>query len=165
MDLATQYSLLHEKGYFPGQQVKRYVVEIGNVINETNSKTLLDYGSGKARQYLVDATHLEWGVPIPVCYDPYYKPYSVKPLGKFDGVICTDVLEHVPESELDAVIKEIFNYADKFVFLVICTREAKKTLPDGRNAHLTVRPEEWWSAKIEKHRRTGTSTIILYNQE
>ena len=71
-----------------------------------------------------------------------------KPAGRFDIVICTDVLEHIPEHEIPIVLKEIDGYAWEIVFLSICTREARKTLPDGRNAHLTIKPPDWWKGKI-----------------
>jgi len=48
-------------------------------------------------------------------------------------------------------LKDVFSYADKFIFISICTRPAKKkkNLSDGRNCHLTVKPEDWWQKKCE----------------
>ena len=43
-----------------------------------------------------------------------------------------------------AAIFEAVIRADKFAFFAISTRPAKKTLPDGRNAHLTVQSPDWW---------------------
>ena len=34
-------------------------------------------------------------------------------------------------------------------FIVLSTREAKKTLSDGRNAHLIVKSPIWWIKKFE----------------
>jgi hypothetical protein len=33
----------------------------------------------------------------------------------------------------------------------VCLRAAKKTLPDGRNAHLIVESPEWWRERIARH--------------
>jgi hypothetical protein len=63
-------------------------------------------------------------------------------------VVCTDVLEHIEPEHLDAVLRHVCSLAKKAVFLQIATRPAKKCLPDGRNAHLTVQSAEWWLAKI-----------------
>ena len=63
---------------------------------------------------------------------------------KFDLVICIDVLEHIPESDLPRIVKEIFDYSNKWVFCTAAVKEAGKTLPNGLNAHATVQPEEWW---------------------
>ncbi|HKZ43150.1 MAG TPA: hypothetical protein VJ044_19485, partial [Candidatus Hodarchaeales archaeon] len=61
-----------------------------------------------------------------------------------------DVLEHVPEEEIDEVLKEIFEYAQKFVFLSISTKLADKKFPDGENVHVCVKPPDWWLEKLPK---------------
>ena len=81
-------------------------------------------------------------------YDPAVPGYDEKPEGTFDIVICTDVMEHIEEQDVPAVLDNIFGYADKGVYLAICLREAKRLLPDGRNRHVTVKPQEWWLEKI-----------------
>jgi hypothetical protein len=42
------------------------------------------------------------------------------------------------------VLDHIGRLAGKAAYLVISTRDANATLPDGRNAHLIVRPAPWW---------------------
>ena len=85
------------------------------------------------------------------CYDPSYAPFSLLPQGPFDGVICTDVLEHCPEEDLDWIVGELFGYANKFVFASIAGYPAMKTLPSGENAHCTVQPLAWWNALFQRH--------------
>jgi hypothetical protein len=70
-------------------------------------------------------------------------------------VICSDVLEHVPEQLVDNVIEELFGYARLFVWMSICCRQAKKHFPDGTNLHVTVQPEAWWIARIARYARAG----------
>lgn len=145
--LLDQYKHLHAKGKFPGYSLKLHVGTIGSLIKRTGSESLLDYGCGKGWQYSEMELHHAWGI-MPSLYDPAVPGLHRKPVGRFDGVICTDVMEHIPERNIPATLDEIFGYAEKFVFLSICTRPSKKTLPDGRNCHLTVRPHEWWLDKI-----------------
>ena len=65
-------------------------------------------------------------------------------MGLYDAVICTDVLEHVPTSDLGWVIKEIFNFATKMVFLNIACMPALKKLKDGSNVHISLHsPYDW----------------------
>lgn len=154
MELVEQYRLMHESGHFPGYSIRQYVDDIDALVRKTGAKTILDYGCGKGRQYADLKLHEFWKV-APTLYDPAVFPE--KPEGTFHGVVCTDVLEHVPEEDLEEVLREIFAYAERFAFLSICTRKAKKTLPDGRNAHLTVKPEEWWLSLIE-----GLEPSVLY---
>jgi hypothetical protein len=165
MDYADQYGKMHEtKGgkYFPGRL--RGVRDVVRLIDRCKPQSLLDYGSGKGKQYSVDKVQDRWGgSPVPVCYDLGHAPFRRRPEGKFDGVICCDMLEHVEPADVDAVLADIFGYIsnrgegkESFAYLTISTRPALgKRLPDGRNVHLTVQPPEWWRAKIAPHERPG----------
>ena len=78
------------------------------------------------------------------CYDPAVPEFSKLPDGKFDIVICTSVLEHIPEDQLMDTIKTIFSKANKFVFFVIHCGLATNLLSDGTNAHCTIyHPKKW----------------------
>ncbi len=91
-----------------------------------------------------------WGVEQVYCYDPAYPPLSHRPGWRFDGVICTDVLEHCPEEDIPWILGEIFAYARRFVFANIASYPAEKVLPNGENAHCTVRPVEWWLDRVRE---------------
>src|SRR5262249_12432030 len=118
-----------------------------------------DYGSGKGVQYKVSfedetgrgwpGVAAFWGVSAIECYDPGYAPFSRIPEGSFDGVISTDVLEHCPEEDLPWILDEIFGYARRFVFTNVACYPAAKRLPNGENAHCTVKPAAWWRELIE----------------
>ena len=136
---------------FQGLNVAQYEKPIRKLIQRTGAKTLLDYGSGLGHQYSQKGIHKRWGVAEPTCYDPAVTKFSKKPEGVFDGVICSDVLEHVPEPLVDALIEELFSYSTKFVWASVCARPAKKTFPDGRNMHVTLHPLTWWQLKFFKH--------------
>ena len=134
---------------FQGISTKLHAETISSLIAKFEAKSLLDYGCGKGHQYKKDNLHIKYfnGV-MPALYDIGVPEFDELPTGKFDGVISTDVLEHIPESQLDEVLKEIYNKATKFVYLGICDKLAIKTLPNGENAHCTVHPIEWWMDKI-----------------
>ena len=53
-------------------------------------------------------------------------------------------MEHCPEEDLSWIVDEIFSFASAFVYLNVSTAPAKRLLPNGENAHCTVRPPEWW---------------------
>jgi hypothetical protein len=65
-----------------------------------------------------------------------------------NDVCSTDVLEHIPEDDIDSIFEKIKLRANKFIFLGICTRFAKKKFSDGSNVHLTVKPIDWWKNKL-----------------
>lgn len=147
--LISQYQIMHSNPrIFRGLLNELEVREITKLVKAYNAKTLLDYGSGKGRQYTERYTHKEWGGIMPTCYDPGYGPFSKKPDGIFDGVICTDVAEHIPTNEVPGFLEDVLKYADKFAVLKIATRAARKFLPDGRNAHLTIQAPEWWNVRV-----------------
>ena len=115
----------------------------------SGAKTLLDYGCGGGKQYTEECYHVLWNI-MPTLYDPAVKEFSRRPRGQFDGVIATDILEHVPIDELDAVVADLVAYSRLWCFISVCCRRAKgnKRLPDGRNVHVTIRPREWWRDKL-----------------
>jgi 2-polyprenyl-3-methyl-5-hydroxy-6-metoxy-1,4-benzoquinol methylase len=143
MDLGDQYRQMHADGHFRGYSCTLHTSEIKKLIKQHKAKTLLDYGCGKGEQYTKGNMHIELGI-MPTLYDPYCVDHSKEPEGKFDGVICCDVLEHVPADDLAGVIQRIYALSKKFIFFTICTRPAKKLLPDGRNCHLTIMAEAEW---------------------
>jgi hypothetical protein len=170
-ELVTLYNKMHLEGeaqrnrppekVYPGDSLPVHALPIKVLIDATQSRTLLDYGAGKGLQYqwqnmkLTDGRTVPdfktfWGLDSITCYDPAYPPFTTLPKGKFDGVVCTDVLEHCPESDVEWILDEIFGYARKFVYANIACHKAKATLPNGENAHCTARPQEWWQPLIER---------------
>lgn len=165
-ELQQMYRQMHEQGEtflgippdetFPGKSLLPQAVRIKRLIEATGASTILDYGSGKGRQYeprpIADdeggvwPSMLDyWDVDEVVCYDPCYKPYSTLPSDVFDGVVCTDVLEHCPEEDMFWIVGELFAYARRFVYANVACYPASKRLPSGENAHCTIKPLEWWA--------------------
>ena len=60
-----------------------------------------------------------WKLDYFSLYDPAYPKHSKLPKGKYDAVICTDVIEHIDEKDVDWILDEIFSYGRKFVLLTI----------------------------------------------
>ena len=114
IDLYKKYHHEHA-GYGNGGGLKFYLNHIVDLVHDTKSKTLLDYGCGKAEGYFKYKHHKHWGI-MPELYDPAITQFNKLPDGPFDGVICFDVLEHIPEEEIPETIKNIFDRANKFVF-------------------------------------------------
>lgn len=156
--LIEQYRRLAELGSnFRGLSLLQHQDTIAALIRsfpEGTIRTLLDYGSGAGDAYRdPHNVHHAWpGIKWNriTLYDPAFRGRNkLPPAGtQFDGVICSDVLEHVPEDELDELIKRLFGYARHFVFASVCCRPAKKSFEDGTNMHITLRPFEWWDEKF-----------------
>lgn len=127
----------------------------------TTQPRLLDYGSGKGYQYLSRRIHEEWGGSLPYCYDPGVFHFSKRPKGRFDGIICTDVMEHLEEQDVLDVLADLRAYATKpaFLYMTICCRKAWKKFDDGSNLHKTIKPPEWWEPLI-KHAFKGSEVVV-----
>ncbi len=152
---------LEPEATYPGISLMPHLGRIKRLIDETDAKTILDYGSGKGMQYEPQRIALPgrgewnsvldyWDVDEVRCYDPCYEPYSRLPEERFDGVVCTDVLEHCPEEDLRWIVSEIFSFATRFVYAAVACYPAKSRLPNGENAHCTVRPQQWWQILFEE---------------
>jgi hypothetical protein len=169
MDYGKTYGAMHEKNpkHFSGYSIKPYVQEIAGLVWDRSPHRILDYGSGKGYQYLALRVHQHWGDILPHCYDPGVMQLKIRPEGTFGGIICTDVLEHIEEADVDKTLEDIFSFADDhaFVFMAIACRPAKrKKLPDGRNVHVTVKPPEWWDSKLERFKRDGLTIRAVYDE-
>ena len=155
MDYADQYGRMHAKGkYFPGYSISPYVDAIAELVKEHGTETILDYGCGRGLQYLRRRVHEKWGGILPECYDPGVNGLHEMPeTGPYDAIISTDVAEHIDEKDLPGVLQEMTDIvaANGFVFLSISCRPTKKTLPDGRDVHLTIRPPSWWKKLLSRY--------------
>lgn len=122
------------------QQVNGYALAVG-------ARTAIDYGCGKGslREKLRRIS------PLQVTnYDPAILEFAEMPVPA-DLVICTDVMEHVEPEQLHNVLEHIASLARTAVFMNIACREAKKTLADGRNAHLIVRQPYFWLDTLREY--------------
>ena len=184
--LLEEYILMHRvsDGMFNGRSLGKWTDIIHGFIDKLDCKTLLDYGSGKGHLYtdkfntILDANGLiVLDKPLPEIwtnlesyrlFDPAYEEFQELPEGKFDAVISTDVMEHIPETDLLWVIDEILGYANKMVFLNIACFQAIKTLADGSNAHVSVFHHLDWlellAARFNNHKHLSVYVFFdLFN--
>ena len=146
-DYIAQYKEYHKDNKkYRGDNLAPQIHHILELIQMTQSTTLLDYGCGKGNQWTNNI------LPVtPTLYDPAVPEHENKPNGQFDGVISTDVMEHIPEEQIPQVFQEISQYATRFAFLAIATDPAIAVLPNGENAHCTLKPLEWWVDTWKEH--------------
>ena len=157
---------MHDKGNFTGSSLKySYAPSIKALVEKTNSKTVLDFGCGKAQAYKSDnPINNHFGIKLENMsfYDIGVEEYQVLPEKMFDGLISTDVLEHVPEELIDSTLETMFSKCSKFAFLVIHCGLAVKVLPNGQNAHVTIKPPSWWNNKLSRHYNSSRLVHVQY---
>ena len=127
-----------------GYDVVKYQQKIKDLVVRYRATTILDYGCGKGLQYkepLPYASEDNWqtfdeylGVTV-YKYDPCVPEHStLPPVGtKFDGVICTQVLNSIPDDDMPWVRDLLEGYATKFCFVGLNFQrkaKGKKTMYD-----------------------------------
>ena len=176
--LIQMYSEMHTAGYaqqsendpetywlkpedsFKGDYLLKFLDRIKRLTEKYGATTLLDYGAGKGEQYsekviITDSdSGMEfhgvrdyWKVDLIDCYEPALE--NIAPQKIYDGVISTDVLEHCFIADVPWIVEEMFASAKSFVFVNIACNPAVARLPNGENAHITIRSPDWWHGLFE----------------
>ena len=139
-----------EKVYSDAEPHK-FAEQIKKIVEHFNAKNCLDYGSGGSD---LNKTKLVNGEKF-IDYVGLKKIKSFEPArnkkkkDKCDIVLCFDVLEHVFINDVPWVINDLFKYATKCIVINVACYNAAALLPNGENAHITVRPPSWWLGQIE----------------
>ena len=139
-----------EKVYSDAEPHK-FAEQIKKIVEYFNAKNGLDYGSGGSD---LNKTKLVNGEKF-IDYVGLKKIKSFEPArnkkkkDKCDIVLCFDVLEHVFINDVPWVINDLFKYATKCIVINVACYNAAALLPNGENAHITVRPPSWWLGQIE----------------
>jgi len=117
-------------------------------MNIWTPNTVLDYGCGKG----VMLSYLKELYPQTQFdgYDPAVHMFRERTNKKYDCVYCNDVLEHVEPNCIDNVLYDIDNSSQKYIWLRIDTKPARKRLSNGENAHLIIEDKIWWLKRIKE---------------
>jgi len=161
----------------PGQlECERALAVFGAQAGES----LIDYGSGPARATKwfankglsvtgVDIAPNAAETDVPVVEACLWDLPA--DLGPSDYAYCCDVMEHIPQQQVDAVITGIRERTRGGAYWRIATRPdvmGKRLL--GEPLHLTVKPADWWRRRFETYwplvdvvEDTGRD-LVLYTQ-
>lgn len=130
-----------------GTAAQHYGAIVGEIIEKLEITHLLDYGCGKRMGLLKNLKPkgaLKYQGYDPCAGDP---ELATAPIPA-QMVVCIDVLEHIEPTYLDNVLDHLAELTEVVVFMTVHTEPAMKTLPDGRNAHLTQEKMDWWAPKF-----------------
>jgi len=156
---------LKEKTVFDGGGIQMIYDELEYELDKRGSGTILDFGSGSGvhwtrkvripRQKESQTASEFFGQRLRgfYRYDPAHPEYCVKPTGKFDIIMCTEVLEHVPLDELPELLTEMKSYLaeDGVVILTIPKGLSNNAFPDGKNLHITLMETKEWNVLLDQY--------------
>ena len=122
-------------------------------ISNKQIKTILDYGGGGSN----------WDEPNfePTTGETAKKFFDIEKVTTFeparnllekkksDCVVCMDVLEHVYIADIPNVVEELFSLTNNLLIINVACYKAAAILPNGENAHITIRPPLWWKGVID----------------
>jgi hypothetical protein len=113
-------------------------------------ETILDYGCGCAtlKDYVWDqGIEKEWTL-----YDPCVPEHSKHPDGKFDLVLTTDVLEHVEDAAMEAVLRDLAQLTGQYQFNEIACYKSGRQFPQGpykgHDYHINLKAPDQWVDRI-----------------
>ena len=163
--------ILTPENTYCGLFTSTYAKIVKNMISKNGYQSLLEYGSGKGtfyrKKFNIDSENFKtlkeyWDVKIEL-YDPAFKEHSVfpNPNNKIDITICIDVLEHIPEQDIDWILRRIFKKTKKFIFIVIGSYSAQALLPNGENAHILIKEPKWWFEKFLEFKKKFIGIKII----
>jgi len=134
-------------------ELRPYRGHILSVFEEHLISTVLDYGCGGS-----DWTTPDFDKESGQSATDYFKlqqAYRYEPARDLDErqpvdcVVSFDVLEHVFIADVPAVLRDMFSYASKLLVLNVACYPASAKLPNGENAHITVREPSWWKGMVD----------------
>jgi len=164
LDLISMYKTIADEGYdrtdetrvnvaFSDFELRAYRQEIHSIFEQFSIKNILDYGCGgsdwnfenfdiESQKSAVEYFNLEHAYR----YEP---ARNIDERQKVDAVISFDVLEHIFISDIPTVLREMFSYTNKLLLINVACYPAAAKLPNGENAHISVRDPLWWKGVLD----------------
>lgn len=142
----------------PGEREADHFVAVAGIGSETR---VVDFGCGSGRggarvRYLTGCpvTQVDFaensrdaGNDLPFVVADLSQPMSVKG----DVGYCTDVMEHIPTTDVPAVVRNIMACVDRCWFKIALFHDNMGRLI-GHPLHLSVFPPEWWEGVFAGYR-------------
>jgi len=112
------------------------------------ARTILTYGfSHGGNGDGAPAARVRQPAGLSITYgDLAFSPLTERLTGQFDGVVCTEVLEYLPEEDIPWVIDELFRRAGKFVYATVATSARPQLCAHETGLQTRHRDHAWWIA-------------------
>ncbi len=138
---------------FSDFELRAYRQHIRSIFNEHVISTVLDYGCGGSN-WLCNGFDDASGQSATEYFN-LQNAYRYEPARNLDErqtvdcVISFDMLEHIFISDVPSILRDMFSYATKLIIINVACYPAAAKLPNGENAHITVRHPLWWKGMVD----------------
>lgn len=161
-ELLEQYAVMARDGYattdrqnvssaYNDMEMSAFREPLRKLFQEHKIASLLDYGCGGS-DYASPNFHEGLSA---LQYFQLQQVYRYEPARgidqrqRADAVLCFDVLEHIFVSDIPQVVRELFSLADRLLVVNVACYPARAMLPNGENAHITIRQPHWWKGLFD----------------
>jgi hypothetical protein len=162
-DLIKLYTQVAQEGYektdssyvedpFSDFELRAYREQVRETLEQHKITSTLDYGCGGSNWNCPD---FDESGESAVEYFNLNQAFHYEPARNLDQrtsvdcVVSFDVLEHVFITDIPTILRDMFSYSKKLLILNIACYPAAAKLPNGENAHITVRDPVWWKGMID----------------
>jgi hypothetical protein len=145
--LIREYAHLHRTSHYGATAHKSLPYVLPHIL-ALKPCSLVDYGCGQSN--LAELLAAKASISTIARFDPALPEFAARPTHVFDVLVNVDVLEHIPEEEIDGVAADMSSMC-RHAFLVIDTGPALTLLSDGRNAHVSQHEGQWWLRRLSTH--------------
>jgi SAM-dependent methyltransferase len=165
---------LAEAGAFSGMALQEWHKDTcwSSMVEYYGPTHWLDYGCGPgyAYEWIEDDPKSRRAVAVALdtdskftLYDPCHEKHNVFPTQTaFPGVLCVDVIEHIPETDTKATLDYLFSVCTEWMFLFISTKRLARSFDDDSgNTHCTLKTRDEWVKIINRYAESCNFPVIL----
>lgn len=175
-DLIEMYNKMASEGYerqdqthvenaFSDFELRAYRPQILSILDQHSISTVLDYGCGGSDWHAsgFDVESNQSAIEYFNLQNAYrYEPArDIDERQSVDCVVSFDVLEHIFIADVPSVLRDMFSYASKLIVLNVACYPAAAKLPNGENAHITVRNPVWWKGMVDSISMEYPNTTVF----
>jgi len=159
-----RYNAAYRTGHYLAKNGQMIWEQVFDLYDLSKIRTVLDVGCGlgtgvaMCRNEGIEAYGIDIAEPAAKYWDmanitKFCKVASADqipfPDSMFDFVVCTEVMEHIPEEGVLDVLREIYRVGSNVFLFTVALKPARYKMPhDDSEPHICIKGVEWWTEKM-----------------
>lgn len=128
----------------------------------------IDYGCGPAYSYMPVKGRQMYELAKQtqshfILYDPCHERFANFPnVESVPGIMCVDVIEHIPETDVYATLDYLFSVCSQWMYLFISTKRSARPFEDmSDNTHCTLKTRNEWIDIVNRYARAHPHIAVI----